>query len=152
MEKDLIKNAEYVISYFNQKGNSVTNLMLQKLMYFLEAIYMVLEDKNELFEEEFYAWDFGAVNDKLYQKYKEYGNGEIIIDKKIIMDKENEKFIDVLYESFKNYNSYNLVALAYAKGSTWYNLYQKFDGKIPKNTVIDKIDTKNWFKGLISHE
>lgn len=35
--------------------------MLEKLMYFLEAIYMVLTDEDYLFEEDFLAWNFRTV-------------------------------------------------------------------------------------------
>ena len=38
IERDIIINAYYVIYYFNQNGKKITNLKLQKLLYFLEAI------------------------------------------------------------------------------------------------------------------
>lgn len=148
MEKDLIKNSKFIISYFNSKDKPVTNLMLQKLMYFLEALYMVISDEDKLFDEEFYAWDFGPVNDELYNTYKNNGNSEIIIDN-VSIDSENEKYIELLHNLFKEFSSYDLIALSYAEKSPWLEVYNKYNENIPHNIVIEKQKTKNWFKELI---
>ncbi len=34
VERDIIKNSLYVVSYFNKNKRDVTNLMLEKLLYF----------------------------------------------------------------------------------------------------------------------
>jgi len=46
IERDIIINSYYVIDYFNQNGESITNLKLQKLMYFMEWLYIVLTDED----------------------------------------------------------------------------------------------------------
>lgn len=146
MDNSLNNNAKYIICYFSKNKKEVTNLKLQKLLYFLEAIYMVLANKDNLFEEEFYAWNFGPVNDTIYEKYKEFGRLPIILDESIEIPKENLKYIKVLFNLFGNYTAYDLVALSHSKGSPWCNIYVKYDGEdIPHYEIVDKLKTKKWF-------
>ena len=39
-KNDIIKDAYYLITKFNNDGRDITNLQVQKLMYFFEAYYM----------------------------------------------------------------------------------------------------------------
>ena len=52
IERDIIINSYYVIDYFKRHGESITNLKLQKLMYFLEGLYMALSDDDHLYLNE----------------------------------------------------------------------------------------------------
>jgi uncharacterized phage-associated protein len=51
----------------------VDNLKLQKLLYYSQAVNLVLRDKAPLFSEPIEAWDYGPVVPPVYRKYKEYG-------------------------------------------------------------------------------
>ena len=109
IERDILKNSQYIITYFNEHDKEVTNIKLQKLLYFLEAIYMFIEDKKELFLEDFYAWNLGPINDKAYNEYKFFGNatiGDIIcilLDKSIEINHLNLKYIEILYNLFSDF-------------------------------------------------
>lgn len=149
IEKSIEINAKYIISYFNENKKEVTNLKLQKLLYFLEAIYMVLEDENSLFDEEFYAWDFGPVNDKVYQIYKFYGNFPISLDEKININPNNKKYIEELFKNFSEFKAYELVSISHQDGSPWSEINKKYDSDIPDGIKIEKIETKKWFKTIV---
>lgn len=56
--------------------SKMTNKKLQKLCYYAKAWYLALYDCN-LISEQFQAWVHGAVQPALYQKYKQYGYGDI---------------------------------------------------------------------------
>jgi uncharacterized phage-associated protein len=60
--------AKYII-----KSLPVDNLKLQKLLYYSQAVYVVLHNKEPLFKEEIEAWDYGPVVPIVYQVYKQYG-------------------------------------------------------------------------------
>ena len=60
--------AKYII-----KSLPVDNLKLQKLLYYSQAVYLVLHNKDPLFIEDIEAWDYGPVVPLVYQVYKQYG-------------------------------------------------------------------------------
>jgi uncharacterized phage-associated protein len=60
--------AKYII-----KSLAVDNLKLQKLLYYSQAVYLVLHDKEPLFMEDIEAWDYGPVIPPVYHEYKQYG-------------------------------------------------------------------------------
>lgn len=149
IDRNVINNSKYIITYFNENNVEVTNLKLQKLLYFLEAIYMVDRDEDYLFIEDFYAWNFGPVSDIVYQEYKEFGSLPIEI-KPVIIPEENKMYIEGLFDLLKDFTTYQLVALSHREGSPWYEIYEKYqDSLIPDNIIIDKRKTKNWFMGII---
>jgi uncharacterized phage-associated protein len=49
------------------------NLKLQKLLYYSQAVHLVLHDRNPLFMEDIEAWDYGPVVPQVYHNYKKYG-------------------------------------------------------------------------------
>ncbi len=150
IERDIVLNSKYIISYFNKNEKDVTNLMVEKLLYFLEAIYMVMTDEDYLFNEDFYAWNFGPVSDRVYQEYKYFGNLPIILEENVNIPKKNEIYVEHLYEMFSDFSSYDLVNLSHSKGSPWYEIDNQYnDSDIPKGIKISKIDTKKWFSGLV---
>jgi uncharacterized phage-associated protein len=60
--------AKYII-----KSLPVDNLKLQKLLYYSQAVHLVLNDKRPLFPEAIEAWDYGPVVPPVYREYKQYG-------------------------------------------------------------------------------
>lgn len=158
IERDIIINAYYVIYYFNQNGKKITNLKLQKLLYFLEAIYLIQNrDEKSLFDDDFYAWNFGPVSDVLYRRFKDYQNMDIQLNENDIgiaesMRNENKKYIEILFQLLGDMTAYQLVTLSHLPSSPWAKLNQKYNGNIDKNIQISKIETRDWFATLIGIE
>ena len=147
LDKNMLNNAKYIISYFSYNDKEVTNLKIQKLLYFLEAIYMVVRDEKSLFSEEFYAWNFGPVSNVVYEEYKGFGRTPIVLEEKVTIPKDNLKYIKILFELFSDYTSYQLVALSHLPGSPWHDIYVKYgEDDIPNYEVIEKEKTKVWFR------
>lgn len=149
IERGVIKNSEYIIEYYNRNGKKITNLELQKLAYFLEAIYMVSTDEEYLFEEEFAAWNFGPVNFEIYKHYKNFGRIPIDLEKEVNINPQNLKYIENLFELFKDFTATQLVNLSHSEGSPWHTIYKKNNGSIPRDEVISKSETKKWFTSLV---
>lgn len=51
----------------------VDNLKLQKLLYYSQAVHMVLNDGERLFNDNIEAWQYGPVVVCVYRKYKRCG-------------------------------------------------------------------------------
>ena len=71
-----------VIAYsFVKKGiedcNPVTQMKLQKLVYFAQGFNLAL-DRGALIKERFQAWEYGPVVPEIYAQYKIYGSNPIV--------------------------------------------------------------------------
>ena len=62
--------ARYIIKYCKDNGYSISNLKLQKLLYFVQAQFLVTYNGRPAFEEKIEAWDFGPVVPEVYHYLK----------------------------------------------------------------------------------
>ena len=59
--------ARYIINYSNKKDYHISNLKLQKLLYFTQAYYLAFTDSHKpCFPERIEAWNFGPVVPEVY--------------------------------------------------------------------------------------
>ncbi|WP_452231299.1 Panacea domain-containing protein [Lacinutrix sp. MEBiC02595] len=63
---------KFFVSLSNETGNLLSNLKLQKLLYYIQAWHLAKFEK-ELFEGKFQAWVHGPVLPSAYHDYKQYG-------------------------------------------------------------------------------
>ena len=60
--------ANYVIRYSNKHNLDVSNLKLQKILYFIQAQFLVNHDRP-CFGAKIEAWSFGPVVPTIYNEY-----------------------------------------------------------------------------------
>ena len=58
--------AKYVIERCNKMGYPISNLKLQKILYFIQAEFLVAFDE-QCFQEDIEAWNFGPVVPEVYR-------------------------------------------------------------------------------------
>lgn len=63
--------AQYIIAFFQKAGDPVSNLKLQKLLYYVQGWHLGLHGKPA-FEGSFQAWVHGPVNPDVYHQYKAF--------------------------------------------------------------------------------
>jgi uncharacterized phage-associated protein len=63
--------ANFFIHKANESGSYISNLKLQKLVYYAQAWHLAIH-KRPLFLEDFEAWIHGPVIPALYRKYKHF--------------------------------------------------------------------------------
>lgn len=73
---DALDVAKYIINYERSRGRTVSNLRLQKLLYFVQAQFLVTTQRA-CFCDEMEAWDFGPVVPNVYHVYKAYGSSSL---------------------------------------------------------------------------
>lgn len=69
---NVLEVCRHIINYSNSKNYEISNLKLQKLLYFVQGCFLVDKDAP-CFNEKIEAWDFGPVVPEAYQEYKIYG-------------------------------------------------------------------------------
>lgn len=152
-ENNIVYDAYYLINKFNENGYQVSNLQIQKLMYFFEAYYMNVNNVDKLYDCNFNAWAFGPVAIPLYKEFRKFGNNPIVLTEENKEDGDsisNEKkaLLDKIFIAFKNISATQLVNITHMKDSPWDKVWKKNENKVGygANTYIDKLETKEWFK------
>lgn len=100
----------FIIQMDDNAGDLISNLKLQKLVYYAQGFHLALFDRP-LFDEEIEAWMHGPVVPDLYQTYKEYGPKSIPapvdFDIKSI-DSETREFLDEVFQVFGQFSAWKL--------------------------------------------
>jgi uncharacterized phage-associated protein len=63
--------SDFLLVESRERGEVLTNLKLQKLLYYAQAWHLALNDKP-LFDEDFEAWLHGPVLPSQYHRFKEF--------------------------------------------------------------------------------
>lgn len=76
------KLANHIIAVAQEKKLSITNLQLQKVMYFTIRLARLEKSENDdelkkLYDKKFYVWKYGPVVPEIYDKYKKFGSNPI---------------------------------------------------------------------------
>ena len=82
MTYSALEVARYIINHEAQQGRTVSNLRLQKLLYFVQVQFVVNgHDASPCFNEKMEAWGFGPVVREVYYEYRYYGGAVIPPDR-----------------------------------------------------------------------
>ncbi|MCD4655071.1 DUF4065 domain-containing protein [bacterium] len=100
-----------ITSYFlscvdEEAGDFMTNMKLQKLLYYAQGFSLALFDKP-LFEEIIKAWEHGPVVPSVYHYFKDNGSGPIKIHDPIDLEKYPKEVQDLLDEVYQVYGCYS---------------------------------------------
>ena len=162
---DVLDVSRYVINYSNEKGYGVSNLKLQKLLYFIQAYFLVVKkgrpcsDDTICFPQIIEAWDFGPVVPKAYHEFKIFGasnipyisnyitvenrNGDIRFNKVLFSDNcikiDDRKIINDVIDTFKDYSAATLVELTH-KQRPWKDAYKR-----GRNSEITPVSIWSYF-------
>ena len=122
--------ARYIISRCSGHKNPISNLQLQKILYFVQVGYLK-STGNMLFKDDFLAWQLGPVVQSVYDKYFVYGSSRIYDSYATDIDGEVRKIIDPIIDEKLFKSAWDLVNEAHVKGGPWDISYNGY-----KNTVI----------------
>ncbi|GEO41672.1 hypothetical protein SAE02_58200 [Skermanella aerolata] len=117
----------FIVDWFakDEMSDLVTNLKLQKLLYFSQGLFGALYDRR-LFDESIEAWDMGPVVPDSYHEFKACGRHpiETVEGAIAIADKEAEIALRITCEKFGKYSAGYLVDLTHTE-PTWIGSYKR---------------------------
>lgn len=134
--------ALYVISRCNRLGKSISNLKLQKILYFIQAEFLVSQDRP-CFREKIEAWDFGPVIPEVYCRYKVYGGATIFRfqnDNRCPFDKNDKTIADGMIDECAKYSASTLTEIT-RRQTPWKTAYYQHN-----NAVISNESIKSFFQ------
>lgn len=118
-------------------GEYLTQLKLQKLMYYAKGFYYVFENEK-LFNEKIYAQKFGPVVNVLVDDLKKYGKGPIAEEFKEQADIEDPVILNVLNFVYDNVGIYTARKLVeFTHNETPWCSAKKIGQNILEETISD---------------
>lgn len=142
------------ISYVFKKAEEVTPLALQKILYYIQGIYMALFGK-EFFCEECEAWIHGPVFKDVYEVFRDFKYNPIDDTRfSVLQNRFNElseaekKIIDLVLETFGMYSGKILEQITH-KETPWMDARDGYLPEEPSNEIISKESIKKYFTEVV---
>jgi uncharacterized phage-associated protein len=126
-----------------EEGDLVSNLKLQKLVYYAQGFHLALCDEP-LFREEIRAWEHGPVVPDLYHAYKDHGSNGIPVPMDFDIDvlplKERE-LLDEVWSVYGQFSAWKLRNMTHEE-PPW--------KETPSGSVIHHDKLREYFKTQVN--
>lgn len=105
--------AKYVIEKCRKLGRPISNLQLQKILYYIQGFFLAVYDRA-LFSEPIYAWKLGPVVPEVYHEYNYFGadpilNGDESFDLNGRLSSDAIELIDAVIDNKSRKTAWQLV-------------------------------------------
>lgn len=147
MTRDINSVSDALISRCRERGLSVSNLMLQKLLYYSQAWHLALGNAP-LFEDEIEAWVHGPVVPLVFRRFKVYKWDPITERVPTCSDASLIQFLDSIISLYGKYSAKDLERLTHNE-APWTNARVGLSPDEPSSKVIPKEDIRSYFRGLM---
>lgn len=154
MPYDVRAVANLVLDFAEDTGADVTNLTINKIVFFLHAWFLA-KTGGPLVSAKIEAWDYGPVFRELYWEFKECGSEAIAIRatrrnpltaaKEVCVENFRERdlhFIQQILLKYLNLSASKLVELSHAPGGPWDQVYNHGSESNPGMRISDEIIRK----------
>ncbi len=130
--------AIYIINWCHDNEIAITNLKLQKLLYFVQGEFS-RERGIRLIREDFYAWQLGPVIPEVYAEYSIFSSCILPTQKpSILFCQQDLAIIDRILKKYASKPTWTLVDLSHQQ-DPWKYTYEVFGGHtmIPYQSIAD---------------
>lgn len=138
--------ANYFLSLADEdEGDYLSNLKLQKLIYYAQGFHLAMYGKL-LLDEPIEAWTHGPVIRKLYNLYSSSGAGPIPKPEEVdfsIFNKRTKDLLNEIYAVFGQYSAWKLRDITHEE-PPWREAYEQGE-----NTIIAHDSLQQYFKEFI---
>src|SRR5260221_1682244 len=129
--------ADYLLWMSNESGSFLSNLKLQKLLYYAQGWHLGL-GKGRLFKDQMQAWVHGPAIPSIYGRYKKFSFNPIAQNvKKPDLPQDTESFIRDFAKIFFPLDAYYL-ELATHREPPWINARGDLAPDAPCNRIISE--------------
>ena len=138
--------SDFLLSECREMGDVLTNLKLQKLLYYAQAWYLALEDRA-IFHEEFQAWVHGPVLLSQYHRFSHFSWRPIDLN----VRRPNaipRKIMNHLGEIIRVFGTETAIGLEIMthQEMPWKTARRGLSPDRPSNVVISKASMKDFYK------
>ena len=132
--------ANAFIKIARQNKREITNIQLQKEVFFAHGWYLGIEHEP-LVDETAEAWRYGPVFPSLYRDLRCYGSGAVTkaLDTYDAIPEDSDifDFLRAVYAKYSQYTPGELIDLTHRDGTPWAQCRESYNSDIP-NRVIEQ--------------
>lgn len=153
--------ANFILDYGDNSNVIITNLGLQKLVYFCHVWFMV-STRRPLVKHHFEAWEFGPVLPYLYRDFKRFGD-ERITDRALKLDvktgvrtvasidlcSKKEAILTDVVRFLCRLSAGQLVDYSHVEGGPWHKVWHH-EGKINPGMKISNDEILEFYSSQTS--
>ncbi len=126
--------ARFFVQYYNDNNLPITNLMLNKLLYFAQG-HCLAEYGRPLFDEKIEAWEYGPVVPTIYRKYKDNKRAPIETKQPVcygdLFSDETIALLVAVARQYMRYSDWGLVEKSHKQGGAWSKVYVPGEKYVP---------------------
>jgi uncharacterized phage-associated protein len=161
MEYDGRAVANFVLDACSEQQVEVSNLALQKLVYFCH-VWTLIDRGEPLIKQRFEAWEYGPVLPYLYREFKAFDRSPIkgratkidpVTGNQVVVPYDFDRTItDILKKVVSFYGRLqpgDLVNLTHATGGPWYKVWNH-SGSINPGMKIENSDIVTFYSKRVS--
>lgn len=154
--------ANFVLDYAAARGVGVTNLALNKIIFFLHVSYLIKFDRP-LVSAKIEAWEYGPVFREIYRTFKAYrekpiesraqrinpdsGVSEIC---KADLSNEETVFVETEVEKLIRFSASTLVSMSHVSGGPWDSVWNHDTVSNASMKISDEV-IRSWYKTAARH-
>lgn len=131
--------AKHIVTYCTQKNKPVSNLKLQKLMYY-SWIDFYKETKNALFLDDICAWQLGPVVPEVYYEFCTYAGMPITREYTSCISSKDSAILNRILNNYLDTSASALVSRSHIHGGAWDRVFKGGEGMrsvIPFSVIKD---------------
>lgn len=110
---DVLDVSEYVLSYCETKGKPISNLKLQKILFYIQCEY-IRQKKRLLFDNQMECWTYGICIPDSYLHYASWSSTDIFgvkLIEGISFDDETKRIMNRVIDQYIDWKVWYLVEL-----------------------------------------
>lgn len=140
--------ADFLLSESREQGEILTNLKLQKLLYYAQAWFLALEDRA-LFSEDFQAWAHGPVLPSQYRRFREFAWRPLTVEVAApqIADEAVRLHLESIIEEFGTETAVALERMTHRE-SPWIDARNGLPNGAASDARISKESMKKYYRDL----
>ena len=130
--------AKYIISSCCESGTPISNLKLQKLLYFIQGEFFKVKGQPA-FEDDLSAWQLGPVVSSVYYEFCVYAGTPILNTYHTKICDDDKVIIDTVVSNKKDMPAWKLVDETHQIGTPWHKIYNEKGNRsiIPKYLIAE---------------
>lgn len=131
--------AKYIIDKCTKDRFPISNLQLQKILYYIQREF--LQQGINAFSEEIEAWQFGPVVPEVYKQYCGFGALPIRMRYEVGLEPNDANIVNAIIEKKRILNPWDMVGDTHSPGKAWDLIYRDGLGDhqiIPKELIRSK--------------
>ena len=140
--------AKYFIASFQKKGKEISNLKLQKLLYYAQAWHLALYGAA-LFDDEIEAWVHGPVVPAVFREYKKYAWRPITENVTASTSADVKYHLTEVVSVYGKFDAISLERMTHREGP-WKETRGTLSPDEPSNRVITREAIKKYFSARLN--